>query len=295
MVTASGCWRSDLARRLEEAEMRKEASERHVERYRAAAVAKDAYIKSITLKLNQITDQIELMRTEELALMEVALTREAKGQTFSAGDRVPETLAKLRRLLDENRIEIDTLQSVLETADASLIGLVTMAQRLRVENEALERRIDKLRERVVSLSGRIVELEDEMETLAEESARKDAVIADQQDEAERERRRLAEAQHALRRVYFVLGTLRDLKRAGVMRGRKRLAAHAFDDLSSFQQADRTSLRSIELGRGAARSRLFPPRPPSSFRIVEVRGFSKLLIVDPQTFWKVPYLVIVRRS
>lgn len=242
---------------------------------------KEEYIRDYTATVNEIYDNLEMIRKREGYLSKHS--KEVKKQDG----------ATVRKQMLNNIASID---EALKKSKKRL-------QQLSARKNAFQNQADELSKTLESLSKTLDEKEVEIETYKTEVGRLSGRVAEVEDELMTREAQMARQAEALNTVYYIIGTEKELKDKGIIteeggflgiRKAKKLAAN-FNE-SDFQTADISATDYIEIDEKRKKVKLISPHRSDSFHLSEDSGdITRLEIIDPDEFWKMKYLVILTKS
>ena len=224
----------------------------------------------------------------------IVLTTDARGMKSSSlsaerrlspnrGDAALERASELRAGIQRARDHIRELEQRLGNSGAKVSGLERMLNRLKQDLAAKELQVARLTGQVDSLQTSVAGLAATVEQNAARISEQDATLE--------ERRR------ELGTIYYVVGTRRELLKAGIVVAQgglfgfgKTLQPVPEVNEARFQAIDTDLQSSIAIA--ARRPRVLTAQPTSSFRFEAVDGQFALRILDVRAFRTVRRLVVV---
>ena len=264
----------DLMRLVEERDSLKEKS---------AKQEQELTVSHSTLKaINSILDSISIQ----------------EGLIFSNGSRdIPVTRAdalrnieRFQMVLNHQKERIRALQSQLEDSpqDANLAGIVMhLKEQLRIKDEQIatlkqelskkDVDISKLRGMVESQRVKINEQTEAIARLGKTNKAQEVALSNQDK--------------YLNTCYVLIGTKDDLKRKGIIKGKKLLSDGALDK-SKFAKVDIREFKEISFE--AKRPRILTNIPSSAYSLTTTskRQFT-LCITNPTAFWSISNFLIIQ--
>ncbi len=305
LVVALSCGTGALEEELAAVRDERDALAQELSRAEAAATAREEYVASVSTVLNEITDRLALLRQDHLELVTLEVRGSERGIDRSDQRTVRSTMERVESLLAVNEEQIVLLEDSLNDREVTVFGLDEMVERLRAENDTLAQSMGTLRTRVAKLTTKVRTLETEVIVLEEEKVVKDQEIEAQasrvaaQEELIRQREvdlAIAEQERAV--VYYVVGTAKELKDAGILQaggmfgGKGKLNPDLKGLRKRFHRGDRRTLAQVGLGTLRRVIDVLPNRPEASYQLDPAEGEAVLKIANPAAFWQIQFLVVV---
>ena len=248
---------------------------RENEKLRADLDGKDSAMNASIRMLNEIEDNLSLIRQKEGA---INMSRNNDPELESdQKDRIIEEIQIINSLMEENKNKISSLRSKLKKADMKIGELEKMIENLLTKIEDQENTINSLRE---ELSKYDIAMDELTATLNETMA-----VVEEKD---------AE----LNTAFYVIGSTKELKEHGIITkeggfiglGKIKKLREDFNK-DYFTQVDITKVSDITLGGKTIE--ILTTHPSSSYKLVGEKVKEKLVITDSKAFWSVSkYLVVV---
>lgn len=214
----------------------------------------------------------------------------------------PDRRAEIRQNLSNIKARLAANRQLLETMEAKLAASGN-------ENSVMKRTISQLKERIASQDEKIAKLEGELATakgqietlnnqvaegqeqLKTETAAKEVAQA----EAKEANEQAIQAANEANRVYYALGSNKELKQKGLLEkkflGATKVLKGDFD-AAYFVAADKRTLKSIPTN--AKKVKIWTNMPEGSYQIVgEKDGPKTVEITDPAKFWSLSSHLIIQ--
>lgn len=169
------------------------------------------------------------------------------------------------------------------------------------ENSVLAKTIAQLKDRIAAQDQKIAALESELSAAKDQIETLNTQVAEGQEQVKAETAAKEEAQaqavaaeNAANRVYYAIGSAKDLKSKGLLEkkflGATKVMKGEYDS-SYFISADKRTLTSIPTN--SRKVKIWSNMPESSYTISGAKDAPKTIeITDPAKFWSLtPYLVI----
>lgn len=253
----------------------------------------DSVLNDLLGTLNQFEDNLsEIKKRENL----VSASANGTSELGEGGkEQILQDIQLINQLMADNRQIIADLTSQLESSEGQSSQLRRAVSRLKRQLEERDAEVTGLKDELANLNMAVEDLNGQIDTLTQINTSlatlretQTSRIAEQDEQLESQTETIQAQTEALNTVYYVASPLRDLKRNGVMDGR-RVAADF--NMSMFTKIDLTEITSIPLG--VKKAKLHTPHPSDSYTFVEGDNeISSIDITDPQRFWSASrYLVI----
>lgn len=207
----------------------------------------------------------------------------------------PDRRAEIRDNLATIKARLAANKNLLETMEAKL-------KKSGNQNSILVKTISQLKERLASQDQKIAQLEGDLSAARGQIESLNTQVAQGQEQVKAETAAKEEAQaaataaeNAANRVYYAIGTSKDLKQKGLLEkkflGATKVMQGEFDS-SYFITADKRTLTSIPTG--AKKVKIWTNMPSSSYRIEgENDGPKTIVITDPAKFWSLASHLIIQ--
>lgn len=207
----------------------------------------------------------------------------------------PDRRAEIRDNLATIKARLAANKNLLETMEAKL-------KKSGNQNSILVKTISQLKERLASQDQKIAQLESDLSAARGQIESLNTQVAQGQEQVKAETAAKEEAQaaataaeNAANRVYYAIGTSKDLKQKGLLEkkflGATKVMQGEFDS-SYFITADKRTLTSIPTG--AKKVKIWTNMPSSSYRIEgENDGPKTIVITDPAKFWSLASHLIIQ--
>lgn len=201
---------------------------------------------------------------------------------------IRQNLATIKSRLAANKELLESMEAKLKTQGN--------------QNGVLSKTIEQLKSHIASQDQKIAALETELNTAREQIAGlNDQVTKTEEnlkEETEAKEEAMAQAtaaENAANRVYYAIGTNKDLKKNGLLEkkflGATKVLKGEFD-ASYFVTADLRTLTSIPTG--AKKVKIWTNMPAGSYEIVgEKNGPKTVQITNPAEFWSLTHHLIIQ--
>lgn len=220
-------------------------------------------------------------------------TQLAQEQSLSQ-DRSEQTMARIAEIkagVERANTRIKDLEEKLKQSDLHAAGLEKLIRGLRQSVTEKEAQIVQLTERVGELQTQVAGLQTEVATNQETIRQQDVTIQQQTASLEETRQRLGT-------VYYVVGTKKELSRAGLIESKggilgigRTLRPTGRTEGGQFAtlDTDRSTVIPIE----AKKARVISTQPTSSYELQAQGEQMALRILDPEAFRAVKYVIIMK--
>ena len=209
---------------------------------------------------------------------------ETKGLTRQ---QIKEKLDGFKQLLAANREKLDKMQSLLANRDDKIGKLSALITHLSNELDEREATINKLNAVINDQKVTIEDLQAHVE-------RNEVLMGEMEDENVQQREQLSKQDAELNAVYYVMGTSKQLKQQGLLKGgflKKAKVDVAAIDKSKFTKIDRRMLSDITIpGKSAV---VMSGQPEDSYQIIEKDKSSCILkITNKDRFWNISNVLVI---
>jgi SMC interacting uncharacterized protein involved in chromosome segregation len=246
-------------------------------------VRRDSTINDWLMAFEQIENDLSAVKEKGNLI-----TIKASKDEFSTDKKaqVLDDIKYINTVLDSNKEKISALNTKLKNTSGSVKALSAKIARLEKSVQQYEGEIAELKKELVKKDFEISDLNTRM--TAQEYTIK------VQDE------KITEQEQVLNQAYLISGTLKDLKKKGIVSqeggflgiGKRKLLSKGFPD-KEFQKIDITITKSIPVNSKEANLITYHPR--NSYRMI--KGNDKMIasieIQDPEQFWKVSKYAVVQ--
>ncbi|ERI84785.1 hypothetical protein HMPREF1981_02117 [Bacteroides pyogenes F0041] len=202
----------------------------------------------------------------------------------SAKQKIAADIEFITKQMEENKAQIEKLQSQLKNSKYSSTQLRKAVESLTAELNVKQQRIEELQVELASKNIRIQELDAAVSDL---SAAKEALTS----ENEAKSKTVAEQDRSLNTAWFVFGTKSELKDQKILKSGDVLKSADFNK-DYFTQIDIRTTKEIKLY--SKRAELLTNHPAGSYEFVkDDKGQLTFKIKEAADFWSVSkYLVIL---
>lgn len=245
---------------------------------------RDSMINMLLASFNEVEENLATIRTKEsLVAKHTTGTTEMKADVR---ERINDNIQDINELIDRNKKLIDRLNSQLRNSNLKIEELNKSIERLNQHVVAKEQEIAELKDQLLSLNFKIETLNSKVTGLEKESKEKSDIIDQKVID--------------MNTAYFIVGTWRELRDLGVINreggfigiGRTSTFSKEFAR-DHFTRIDIREITEIELN--ARKVEIITTHAAGSFELVGETTLEKLVIKNPQEFWKASrYLVISTR-
>lgn len=252
----------------------------------------DSVLNEMLATFNQFEDNLREIKQRENLVTSSA----AGGELDEDGkDRILGDIQLINELLAENRQIVSDLTTQLESAEGTSSQLRRTVARFRRQLEERDAEVNTLKEQLATLNMEIEDLNGRVDTLSQINTQlatlretQASQIEAQESQIESQTETISAQTEAMNTVFYIVGESRDLKRSGILDGR-RMATSV--DNSSFTRIDRRDVTSIPLG--VRKADLVTPHPSDSYTLVEEGNeVVSLEITNTDRFWQATkYLVV----
>jgi len=199
------------------------------------------------------------------------------------GQEALDRIAAVRTSIARSKERIQNLEERIQKSGIKMAGLQRMVANLKTSVAAKEEQVSLLTSRVNLLNNKVTVLATTVQETQDTLASRDRTIEDK-------RRELAT-------VYYVMGTKKDLKKAGLVESKggvlgvgKTLRAVPVTNRAEFVALDTDEETVVHID--APKAKVLTSQPLTSYSLVMVDGKMELHILNPTEFRKIKQLVIL---
>lgn len=213
---------------------------------------------------------------------------EKNGEKVDRRASIRENLAGIKARLQQNRDVLAQMQSKLDNSTGNNAVLKKTIADLQTRIDQQEKKIAELNSELENANVQIADLNNQVTQSKEE-------LAAETEAKEKAQAETLAAEAAANRVYYAIGTNKELKKNGLLE-KKFLGATKVmqgDDVNMnyFTTADKRNLSMINTG--GKKVKIWSNVPEGSYEIIDNgSGTQTVKIVNPTQFWsRTPYLII----
>lgn len=224
---------------------------------------------------------------DSINMQEGLLYNMGNGETLDRREEIRQNLTSIKARLAANKEMLNTMEAKLQKSGN--------------QNSVLSKTIAQLKERLASQDQKIAQLEGDLSAARGQIADLSNQVAQGQEQVKAETAAKEEAQaqataaeNAAAKVFYAIGTGKDLKQKGLLEKKFLGATQVMRgnyDSSYFITADKRTLTSIPTG--AKKVKIWSNMPEGSYEISGEKDAAKTIkITDPSRFWSLtPYLIV----
>jgi len=223
---------------------------------------------------------------DSIAVGQGMLTTGSESQGLTR-QQIKERLDNFKQMLNANREKLDKMQALLADRDDKIGKLNALITHLSNELDEREATINKLTSIINDQKTTIQDLQEHVE-------RNEVLMGEMEEENVQQREQLSRQDVELNTVYYVMGTTKELKSHGLLKGgflKKNKVDVANIDKSKLNKADKRMLADIAIPGKSAR--VMSGQPEDAYQIIEKDKNSCLLkITNKERFWNVSNVLII---
>lgn len=255
----------------------------------SVAQIKDSTITDFIGTMNDIQSNLDSIKT-----LQAIVNIESNGNTEpqpTTRKKILNDISTINDLLQKNKELIASQKKKLNYSSYKMKEMTQMLDRMTTELNQKDTEIAELRTQMGKLHIDISSLSENLTTAQENAERQAKILAEKSN-------MISEQTSELNTGYYVFGTVKELVENGIVEkeggflgiGRALRFRKDFNpDL--FTKVDIRELNEISLN--AKKAKIITTHPVGSYKLVGEDTVDKLVIKDPQKFWKTSkYLVIV---
>lgn len=277
-------------------------------------------------KIEELENERHALRQENAALVDRMAERERRivesfdelNEIYAEVEAVDEQLVALKpqegtdegkwaAVTEATKQHIENIRAALEERRQRIAELTKRNEKLGIKIGSLNKRIKTLSEALEAKQAQIVALQAEIGVLNETVAAQGVTIETQvQTIAARDttirshETKLSEMKEALERVWYLVGTQDDLEKKAVVHEEGGFlfgwgAVPVLNQPIVDENFITASVNTAEIGVAGPVEALVPARGPTTYKLEETAGATRIVILDPQAFWKEKHLAVILRD
>jgi len=276
-------------RREAELEEEKQQLVKQLAEEREKTEAQTRYISEATKTINDVQDELNRITEEQEAVTAKAHSIELQAQADrSQRDELFERVKTLQDKLREANAKLDDYQRRAGEQNAQIGELSKTIAGLKTALAAREETIARLRETVEAMKVQVAGL---VETVA---SQQEAI-----DQGAKANAAQKEEIDSLNAVYYVVDSLRNLRRTGVIRYEGGLfligrvpKVNGIADPKQFRKVDKRNQLYLAIPKPCAQVHIVSEHPDGSWtKVPELGNSCGFTVVTPELFWRTTVLVI----
>jgi hypothetical protein len=259
-----------------------------IDRLQQESSTKDADIDGFIGSLTNIQDNLDSIKALE-GIVTAKTTGEA-GKNATAEEDILGDMRIIYEKMRKNREQISELEKQFKKSSISSDKLNKLIAKLKSDLADKDAEIEVLRDKLAKADIYIDALMADIDNLAVEGERKTEVIQEKD-------RQLSVKEKELLTAYYVIGTKKALMERGIidrqgaflgMGGTKKVAGNvAYEDLTRINIYE-----TKEFSIGGKKAEVVSTHPNSSYELVGSKTFDKLVVSDPDAFWKNSKVLVI---
>lgn len=253
--------------------------------------AQKAMQDSLLVLFNEISDGMNQIKDlEKIISSPVNLSSESQERK----DQIKNDMMAIQRSLQERRQRLEQLEAQLGRSQSENATLLKTIENLKAQIADQQTEIATLTNQLASANITIQNLGTQVTQL---NTRVDSLNTGISEAREAERAAAAEAKRAdaeANAVYYIIGTDKELKSKGVLKGGGFLRGSKMGsdfNKAYFIQADRRHFNSIPTH--AKKAEVKSAQPKDSYKFVDVDGNKVLQIINPARFWATTNVLVIK--
>ena len=238
---------------------------------------------SLLLLMGDIYDGLDSINTQEGLLYSMGNGSEK----FDRRAEVRQNLQGIKDRLQKNRDLLSQMQAKLDaTGGENTVLKKTVAD--------LQARIERQEAKIADLTTQLEAANTEIQQLNEQVTKGQEDLQAETSAREQAQAEATEAENAANRVYYAIGTNKELKQNGLLEkkflGATKVLKGEFNE-NYFTVGDKRNLSVINTGGNKVK--IWSNMPKDSYEIIDnANGTQSVKILNPQDFWQLtPFLII----
>lgn len=225
---------------------------------------------------------------DSINMQEGLLYNMGTGDNADRRAEIRQNLANIKARLAANKELLNTMEAKLRNSDN--------------QNSVLAKTIQQLKERIASQDSKIAQLENDLSAARGQIEDLNTQVAETQEQVKTEtaakeeaQKQAVEAENEANRVYYAIGTNKELKNNGLLEkkflGSTKILKGDFNT-AYFTTADQRTLTSIPTN--SKKVKIWTNMPAGSYQITgEKDGPKTITITDPAKFWSLTHHLIIQ--
>ena len=220
--------------------------------------------------------------------MEGTILRTSKESPLSRKEQIRQNLEAYKMMLERQRERIAILEEKLKDGDAN-------AKKMLQTIQALKKQIKEKDQAIVELTQELEKRKFDIATLKSHVDKLNTNVAQLTEEKAEQEKALEAQSDMLNEAYFIMGSKKELKKAGLMKGGSLFKKSKLDmtkvNASAFKKLDIRNVKTFKIPANSCE--VLTQMPANSYKVSDNGdGTSTLTITDATRFWSVTnYLVI----
>lgn len=240
-----------------------------------------AVLEDLTETLVEVSASLD-----SIAIGEGMLKRGGEGRKLTRQE-IMANISSFKQMLAENREKLDKMQKMLSQRDDKIGKLSALITHLTNE-------LDEREATIAQLQGVISDQKTTIEDLTATVEKDKATIGEMEEQNVQQREQLSKQDMELNAVYYVVGSSKELKGKGLLKGgflKKNKADFSKVDISLFTKADKRQLTEIAIPSKSAK--VMSGQPENAYEIVaKDKQSCTLRITNKDRFWSAANLLII---
>ncbi|MEI6900587.1 MAG: hypothetical protein WCL00_11970 [Bacteroidota bacterium] len=241
---------------------------------------KDEAINDFIKTVNEIQGTLDTIKMKENI---ITVSADKTGELrLTAKEQIKSDITTIYGMMLKNKSELANLTRKLKNSNLKVDELQKMVARLTKDLNDKNAQIEQLRDKLAKMNIVIETTQLKVDTLSK-------TVKTQNQQINEQAQTLAEQEAALNTAYYIIGTSKELKKNGVIKGDKIL--------SDFNKELFTKIdirKTLEISILSKKAKVISNHPTTSYKLTgDKKIIQALEITDYKSFWiNVKYLVIV---
>lgn len=249
------------------------------------ALQKDEAINDFISSINDIQSTLDTIKMKENI---ISLTTDRGGELkVSAKEQIKSDIQTIYSLMLKNRETLNALQAKIKQSNLKVDELQKLVDRVNKEIILKDAEIAELRDKLAKLNITIEEANLKIDNLSQ-------TVRQQSEQISTQTETIDQQTTALNTAYYIIGTAKELKDKGVIKGGLLKGKELLDDFKKdgFTRIDIRNTAEIPIL--SKKAEVLSKHPTSSYKLTgDKKLVQALQITDPKAFWSITiYLVIV---
>jgi hypothetical protein len=232
---------------------------------------KDEAINEFIASINDIQGTLDTIKMKENII--TLSTEKGSELKVSAKEQIKNDITSIYSLMLKNKQSLATLQKKLKNSNMKVDELQKMVTRLNKDIADKSAEIETLRDKLAKMNITIEEANLQINNLSQ-------TVQSQTQEIQQKSQVLSEQETALNTAYYIIGTSKDLKKNGIVKGGAILPDFNKDLFTKINIQKTTEISIL-----SKKARILSNHPTSSYKFVgDKKTVQSLQILDIKSFW-----------
>ena len=249
------------------------------------SLQKDEAINDFIASINDIQGTLDTIKMKENI---ISLSADRGGELrVSAREQIKNDIQTIYSLMQKNKETLASLQKKLKSSNMQVAELQKLVDRINKELAEKNAEIEELKDKLAKMNILMEEATQQIDNLSQ-------TVKTQEEQLTEQTQTIEQQTTELNTAYFIIGTAKDLKAKGVIKGDILKGKVLLEDFKTdnFTQID--IRKTTEIPVVSKKAEVITQHPTVSYKLTgDKKLVQSLQILDPAAFWsKSKYLVII---